>query len=179
MNHAFKFRSSYDSITAADVVALNETNDCVVRAFMNAASITYTEAHAIVATTFGRKPRQGTSGFITIMRQLIANNQPIIPGKTIHYLGKNISGNAFTKAQAAMQGLLINTRYPKGDNRFAAYTVGKFLAHHTTGSYILVVKGHALAIRDGLIYENADQLDHLFITTGRDQRRVIAAFKIS
>ena len=178
MNHALKFRSGYAAITEADVVAKGEQNDCVVRAFMNAAQITYTAAHRIVADTFNRKPGRGTVGTIGILRQRIDAGDIVIPGRRIEFLGSNMSGVAFTKQQAAERQRLINPKYPKGNGTFAAFTVGKFLAQHTTGAYIVIVKGHALAIRDGLMFENANELDHLFVTTGRDQRRVVAAFKI-
>lgn len=178
MSHALKFRSGYGAITAADVVAKGEQNDCVVRAFMNAAQITYTAAHRIVADTFGRIPGQGTKGTMHILKKASENNDMVIPGRRIEFMGWNPAGRDCTKAEAAEKGLLVNPKYPKGNGFFAPFTVGKFLAQHTTGAYIVIVKGHALAIRDGIMYENMDQLDRLFMTTGRDQRRVVAAFKI-
>lgn len=178
MSHALKFRSGYGAITAADVVAKGEQNDCVVRAFMNAAQITYTAAHRIVADTFGRKPGQGTLGTMHILKKISENNDVIIPGRRIEFVGWNPAGRDCTKAAAAERSILINPKYPKGNGRFAPFTVGKFLQQHTTGAYIVIVKGHALAIRDGIMYDNMDQLDRLFIATGRDQRRVVAAFKI-
>ena len=179
MNHALKFRSGYGAITAADVVAQGEQNDCVVRAFMNAAQMTYTDAHAMVARVFGRKPGRGTVGTIGILREVIDRRTEIIPGRRIEFLGSNMGGVDCTKAAAAERSILINPKYPKGNGRFAPFTVGKFLQQHHTGAYIVIVKGHALAIRDGIMYENIDQLDRLFIATGRDQRRVVAAFKIA
>lgn len=178
MSHALKFRSGYGAITAADVVAQGEQNDCVVRAFMNAAQITYTAAHRIVADTFGRKPGHGTFGTIHTLKKVIDEGAMIIPGRRIECLGTSFRVGDFTKAEAKANGYLINPKYPKGKGRFAPFTVGKFLQQHTTGAYIVIVKGHALAIRDGIMYENIDQLDRLFMTTGRDQRRVVAAFKI-
>ena len=178
MSHALKFRSGYGAITAADVVAKGEQNDCVVRAFMNAAQMTYTAAHEMVARVFGRKPGHGTFGTIGILRTVIERKEEIVPGRSIECLGVNMAGIDCTKSLAAEKGVLINPRYPKGNGRFAPFTVGKFLQQHTTGAYIVIVKGHALAIRDGIMYDNMDQLDRLFMTTGRDQRRVVAAFKI-
>jgi hypothetical protein len=179
MNHAMKFKSGYETITAADTVARGEANDCVVRAFMNAAQITYTAAHRIVADVFDRQRGRGTMGTIPKLKQLISSNAVIIPGRHIECLGTSIRVGDFTKAEAAEKGYLINPKYPKGGGRFAAYTVGKFLQQHPVGAYIVIVKGHALAIRDGIMYENPDQLDKLFLRTGRDQRRVFAVFKIS
>ena len=44
------------------VIAKNETNDCVVRAFASSFEIPYDEAHSIVATKFNRQNRKGTYG---------------------------------------------------------------------------------------------------------------------
>ena len=45
-------------------IAKSETNDCVVRAIASAFDLEYDKAHKFVGDKFGRKPRQGTFGFI-------------------------------------------------------------------------------------------------------------------
>ena len=83
-----------------------------------------------------------------------------------------------TPEHAKERGVLLNLKYPKGGGTYSGFTVGKFLAQHPKGSFILIVKGHALAIRDGKISDNADQLDALFITKGRDQRKALAIYRV-
>ena len=54
--------------------------------------------------------------------------------------------------------MLVNKRYPKGRNSegervYGAYTIGKFIKDHPTGRFFILVKGHACAIVDGVLYD--------------------------
>ena len=53
------FKNGYD-VTLGSSLALNEKNDCAVRAFANAFNVTYDVAHAFAADKFKRKAKKGT-----------------------------------------------------------------------------------------------------------------------
>ena len=55
------FKNGYD-VTVGSSLALNEKNDCAVRAFANAFSITYNVAHKFAEEVFDRKPKKGVKG---------------------------------------------------------------------------------------------------------------------
>ena len=175
-NFALKFIAGDAAITAADNKAAAENNDCVVRAFMNAAKVSYDEAHEFVATQFNRKNKQGTYGTAEILNKLCLAKTPVLGKKAIS-LGK-FGNRPMTPAQAREEKVLLNTEYPKGGGTFASFTVGKFLDQNPKGSFFIIVAKHALAIRDGKIYDNANYRDNLFIQKGRDQRRCLAVFQL-
>ena len=69
-------------------------------------------------------------------------------------------------------------KYPKGGGRFAGFTVGKFLKQNPKGTFLLVVPGHALTLKDGALIDNENHNDELFKTQGRDQRKAEFIFEI-
>ena len=171
-----KFVVGSAAIQDTDVKAKGETNDCFVRAVMNACQVSYDAAHELVATEFGRLPRKGTKGSILKLKTMATAGEKLA-GKEILPLG-TFSRTPITPAKAKERGVLLNLKYPKGGGTYSGFTVGKFLAQHPKGSFILIVAKHALAIRDGKIYDNADQLDALFLTKGRDQRKALAIYRV-
>ena len=175
-NFALKFIAGDAAITAADTKAAAENKDCVVRAFMNAAKVSYDEAHEFVATQFNRKNKQGTYGTAEILNRMALAKTPVL-GKKVISLGK-FGSRPMTPAQALEEKVLLNTEYPKGGGTFASFTVGKFLDQNPKGSFFIIVAEHALAIRDGKIYDNANYRDNLFCQKGRDQRRCQAIFQL-
>ena len=175
-NFALKFIAGSEAITAADVKAVGENKDCVVRAFMNAAKVSYDEAHAFVAATFNREDGKGTFGTAAILNRLALAKTPAL-GKKVVRLG-TFGARPMTPLEAVESKVLLNTEYPKGGGTFASFTVGKFLAQNPKGSFFIIVAGHALAIRDGKIFDNANYKDNLFIQKGRDQRRCQAVFQL-
>jgi hypothetical protein len=169
-NFALKFVAGSEAITATDTKAVGETNDCVVKAFMNAAKVSYNEAHEFVAATFDRKDKKGTYAAAYTLNKLALAKTPIL-GRKIVPLG-SFGSRPMTPAEAKESKVLLNTEYPKGGGTFASFTVGKFLAQAPKkGSFFIIVAKHALAIRDGKIYDNVNYRDNLFIQKGRDQRR--------
>ena len=175
VDFAAKFVCSKAAITDNDVKATGENNDCVVRAVMNAFQVSYDTAHEFVEKTFDREPGKGTkgavSGFMKLATDGGALDHNIIP------LGK-FSEEPLTPEEADKAGVLINLKYPKGGGRFASFTVGKFLDQNPTGSFVIIVAKHALAIRDGKVYDNINEMDKLFLAKGRDQRRCEAIFEV-
>lgn len=170
-----KFISGYAAVAKGDhSLAKGETNDCVVRAIMNATECSYDEAHRFTATRFGRKPKNGTRGFANTMCAISRGAEDFL-GRQLKFLGRHpemVGANKAKPEQAESLDILINPKYPKGGGHFAGYTVGKFYQQHQTGTYIIQVRGHALCIRDGVIYENPTEHDRLLQVAGRDQRKV-------
>ena len=175
-NFALKFIAGDAAITAADTKAAKENNDCVVRAFMNAAKVSYDVAHEFVATEFNRKEGKGTFATAEILNRLARAKTPVL-GKKVISLGR-FGNRPMTPVQAIEEKVLLNTEYPKGGGTFASFTVGKFLDQNPKGSFFIIVANHALAIRDGKIFDNANYKDNLFIQKGRDQRRCLAVFQL-
>jgi len=171
-----KFVVGSAAIQDTDKKAKGENNDCFVRAVMNACQVSYDEAHELVASRFGRESGKGTKGAIMKLTTMELNGEKLA-GREIQCLG-HFSATPMTPAKAKEKNILLNLKYPKGGGTFSGFTVGKFLAQHPKGSFILIVAKHALAIRDGKIYDNADQLDALFLTKGRDQRKALAIFRV-
>ena len=62
------FKNGYD-VTVGSSLALNEKNDCAVRAFANAFNISYDVAHKFAEDKFARKAKKGVKGmFITLSK---------------------------------------------------------------------------------------------------------------
>ena len=175
VDFAAKFVCGSSAITENDVKAKSENNDCVVRAVMNAFEVPYDEAHEFVAKEFGREPGKGTKGAVSGFMRLATAGGALNHG--IRPLGK-FSAEPLTPEEADEQGVLLNLKYPKGGGRFASFTVGKFLAQNPTGSFLIIVAKHALAIRNGKVYDNINEMDQLFLTKGRDQRKCQAIFEV-
>jgi len=112
-----------------------ENNDCVVRALAIAAETDYATAHQWVKEKLKRPDRKGTSMTAFRLSQLIEaetkiNNKHLVPIKE-----------------------LTNSDYT---HKKVRYTVGTFSQKHNKGTYFILVKGHALTIKDGVIYDNAN-----------------------
>ena len=63
------FKNGYD-VTVGSSLALNEKNDCAVRAFANAFSITYNMAHKFAEEVFDRKPKKGVKSMFPKLAKL-------------------------------------------------------------------------------------------------------------
>jgi len=176
VDFAMKFVCGKAAITDADVKSKSESNDCVVRAVMNSFEVSYDTAHAFVEAKFNRTPGKGTFG-TTMGFRTMANDSEVVLGRQVISLGK-FSDAPLTVAEAKAAGVLLNPKYPKGGGKFASFTVGKFLAQHPKGSFLITVAKHALAIRDGKVFDNINEMDKLFLKSGRDQRKCQAIFQI-
>jgi hypothetical protein len=130
-----------------------ETNDCFVRALMTSANLQYTEAHKMAATLFSRKYGKGTFGVPVVMTA--------------------------EKTQTAFQNLGLTAT--KEDNTYTRswdktgrklpMTIAVFIKKNPRGSFLILVRGHALAIVDGVIHDwpNAAQ---------RTNRKILHVFQI-
>ena len=131
------FKNGYD-VTLGSSLALNEKNDCAVRAFANAFNITYDNAHTFAAEKFARKAKKGVKGmFITLSKLGFANfdlfqNSLFPETKTysIHPIARDKDGK------------VVN------------HTVKTFCTKFNKGTFIVIVKNHALTIKDGIVIDN-------------------------
>ena len=140
------FKNGYD-VTLGSSLALNEKNDCAVRAFANAFNISYDVAHKFAEDKFARKAKKGVKGmFITLSKlgfatfDLFQNSLfPEIRTYSIHPLARSKSGK------------LVNTKYT---HKEVAHTVKTFCEQYNKGTYIVIVRKHALTIKDGIVIDN-------------------------
>ena len=140
------FKNGYD-ITVGSSLAVNEKNDCAVRAFANAFNISYDVAHKFAEDKFARKPKKGVKGmFITLSKlgfatfDLFQNSLfPEIRTYSIHPLARSKSGK------------LVNTDYT---HKEVNHTVKTFCAKFNKGTFIVMVAKHALVIKNGIVIDN-------------------------
>ena len=140
------FKNGYD-VTVGSSLAVNEKNDCVVRAFANAFSITYNAAHKFAEEVFNRKPRKGVKGMFPTLAKLgfaqfdmFADSLfPETRVYSIHPLARSKSGK------------LVNTDYT---HKEVNHTVKTFCAKFNKGTFIVMVAKHALVIKDGIVIDN-------------------------
>jgi len=135
------FKDSHVISTSQSELAKSEKNDCVVRAFMMALDLPYDKAHKFVETKLKRQPRKGT-----YTRSYIKN----ILGRQKNGYKMRLMG-FHPKYQRMGQKKLVNPRYKKE----TGYTVKSFMEQHPTGRYFMIVRGHAVALVDGILYGNS------------------------
>ena len=121
-------------------LAQSENNDCVVRAFMMALDLPYEKAHKFVEIKFNRKPRKGT--YTRMYLNNVINRQK--NGYKMKMLGYHPKYSNGKKK-------LVNPKYKKE----TGYTVKSFMEQHPVGRYFMIVRGHALALVDGVLYGNS------------------------
>tara|TARA_R110000744_G_scaffold345443_1_gene450863 strand:- start:66 stop:545 length:480 start_codon:yes stop_codon:yes gene_type:complete len=136
------FKNGYN-VTDGSILATSEKNDCAVRAVANAFNVNYDIAHTFAADVLGRKAKRGVIGMYT---KLIKANKvtfdlfedTLFPEtKTFKLVGNSSP---------------INTAYK---HKKVKYTVKTFCAKYNNGTYIILVKGHALSIINGVVVDNA------------------------
>ena len=141
------FKNGYD-VTMGSSLALNEKNDCAVRAFANAFAITYDTAHKFAADVFGRKPKRGTKSMFPTLAKLgfaqfdLFTDSLFPETKTysIHPVARNNKRIG-----------IVNTDYT---HKVVNHTVKTFCSKFNKGTYILTVSNHALVIKDGIVIDN-------------------------
>lgn len=119
-------------------IAKGERNDCVVRAIASTFELPYDTAHKFVATEFGRQPYKGTFGTIPKLRErhhIMGKNYGIITKENLMYPG--------SKAHQSRGGKPV------------PIVLSMFLEKYPKGKYLLIVKGHAFSVIDGVVVGNA------------------------
>lgn len=162
------FKNGY-AVCGSDETARGEKNDCAVRAIANACDVSYAQAHKYCKDTFGREKGKGTQLFTTLLKM---NTEMVFDEVGQLDLFRNGIKREVKHIGDMPKhgGELAN---PKYKHKKVAYTVKEFARQFNKGNFILAVKGHALAIKDGVIYDNKN-----YQTDG--YRRVVeSAFQIS
>lgn len=145
-----KFENGYTTVKrteSCDELQRRETNDCVVRAIANASGCTYSKAHSLAAKHYQRGFRMGTRTM-----RILNNSRELFAELKLET--NNVSFSQFWES--------------KQKREFG--TINQFVKNNPTGRHFLLVRGHALAVVDGVVYDNAGR------TSGR--HRVEIAFSL-
>jgi len=142
------FKNGYD-VTNGSALALNEKNDCSVRAFANAFNISYDVAHEFAVDKFARKAKKGVKNMFRTLNELgfatfdLFSNTLFPETRTysIHPLPRN------------RHGKVVNAEYT---HKVVNHTVKTFCTQYNKGTYIVMVKNHALTIKEGIVIDNPD-----------------------
>ena len=140
------FKNGYD-VTLGSSLALNEKNDCAVRAFANAFNISYDVAHKFAEDKFARKAKKGVKNMFRTLNDLgfatfdLFSNTLFPETRTygIHPIARSKSGK------------VVNTNYT---HKEVSHTVKTFCTQYNKGTYIVIVNKHALTIKDGIVIDN-------------------------
>lgn len=126
-------------------IAKGESNDCVVRAFASSFDVDYDFAHQYVADYFKREPRKGAYRVSSGMVKL-SDNSVEVNGKRVYTVGNRTN-----------DWLIDSLTYPvkvKGFITKRKMTVGTFIKNNPTGTFFILVRGHAFTIKDGVVIGN-------------------------
>ena len=119
-------------------IAKGERNDCVVRAMASTFGLSYDVAHKFVADEFGREPRKGTFGTAVKLksriRDVMGTKYKIIPVTDLLYPG--------------------STRHQANGGKPVPITLSVFLERFPKGRFMVIVKGHAFSVIDGVVIGN-------------------------
>jgi hypothetical protein len=142
MNNEIKYIPTKEAIIgySDSSIAKTESNDCVVRAIASAFEMHYDDAHKFVATRWFRGNREGTRNFVGGMRHMI-DNKILINGKSFSNLGDQYG---HMKYDVKVKGQIVKRNM----------TTGTFIKKFPKGRYVVVVRGHAFSIIDGVVVGN-------------------------
>lgn len=116
------------------VIAKSESNDCFVRAVASSFDCPYDTAHAWVKEKFNRKDKKGTMWVASKMGTMAAY------GHTFNNKSVKVIDNLRT--------------YDKVKYKLKRTTLNQFIKKYPTGTYILIVKGHAFTLKNGAVIGN-------------------------
>ena len=125
-------------------IAKGERNDCVVRAIASTFGLEYNVAHRFVAEEFGRKPRKGT--FNTAIKLNSLNHIKGIPYSVIPKTNLTYPGSA---------------RHQSNGGKPTEITLSMFIEKYPKGKYLVIKKGHAFSVIDGVVVGNESDGNHL------------------
>ena len=154
------FKNGYD-VTIGSSLAVNEKNDCAVRALANAFNITYDTAHMFAADKLERKVRKGVKSMFAKLDLL---------GEVTFDL---FSDTLFPETRTYKLDGKLKPLNPSYTHKPVKFTVKTFCAKFNKGTYILLVNKHALCVKDGIVIDNPN-----YKFTG--YRRVVeSSFRVS
>jgi len=144
MNNEIKYIPTKDAIIgySDSKIAQSESNDCAVRAIASSFEMHYDEAHKFVAKKWFRGNREGTRNFVGGMRSMVRRGV-LINGKSFSNLGDQ---NGHMKYDVKVKGEIVKR----------SMTTGTFIKKYPVGRYLVVVRGHAFSIIDGVVVGNTE-----------------------
>lgn len=138
-------------------LAKSEHNDCVVRAIATATDMDYDSAHKFTKEVFKRKDRKGVYGFSCTINLLSKNNKQI-NGRSIEIITEE-------------HNTMLYYVTVKGRKILRNTTTSSFIKKYPVGTYIVIVKGHAFTIKDGVVIGN-------LLDGKRMKKHIVGAWKI-
>ena len=137
------FTNGYN-VSNGSTLAAGEKNDCSVRAVANAFNVCYDVAHEFAATVLKRKARKGA-------KDMYMN---LIKAKNVTF--DLFSDTLFPETRTYKLSGVSSPINPEYTHKKVKYTVKTFCASHNEGTYIVLVKGHALVIKNGIVIDNSN-----------------------
>lgn len=138
--------------------ALNETNDCVVRALSVATDISYPAMHEYLGT-YGRKPRDGMSAFVYhAALKSLGYKLTKLEGPEYKYYRTWVEGhyryNRKTGRHSWVNDTYRTKRKKSGPGKdYSAATVKTLAKELTEGTYLVGTSGHVACLKDGEIHD--------------------------
>lgn len=124
----------------------SDRNNCTVNALSASFEIPYDQAYEYAKEEWNRKHGKGVL------------TKPI----TESFKDKGHVETAFGKLTVQVKSK-IDYKQPDGSIKSRKMTLRSFLKAYPTGSYFLLVRGHALAVKDGVLVDNNGKLGRLVI----------------
>lgn len=120
------------------VTAQSERNDCTVRAFSAALDVTYKLAHNFCKDVFGRVEKKGVE--LSVITDKLSEGKVTIGDVDcdVIKLGKEDIKNMYKL---------------KGEIIWRKKTVKSFVESHKVGTYLVLVAGHILTVKDGELFD--------------------------
>ena len=119
-------------------VSKGEKNDCVVRSISTAAGLSYDAAHKFCKNVFKRENRKG------VLHGVITSGL-----EKGNFTVEDVEFNAVKLGRAD-----IKNRYKlHGEVIWRDKTLKSFIATHQKGTFLVLVSGHALTIKDGELFD--------------------------
>ena len=137
------FTNGYN-VSNGSTLAAGEKNDCAVRAIANAFNVCYDTAHMFASTKLERKARKG-------VKNMYMN---LIKAKNVTF--DLFSDTLFPETRTYKLSGVSSPINPEYTHKKVKYTVKTFCASHNEGTYIVLVKGHALVIKNGIVIDNSN-----------------------
>lgn len=130
--------NSKAALKGHSVIAAGERNDCTVYAIATAFEMDYDAAHKEVAERFGREEGKG------------AKRSNILQAMTE---GTTINGKTITKVISNP----TNTYKVYGNVVPRQLRLSSFVKDNPQGTYLILTRGHALTLKDGVIMDNLNE----------------------
>jgi hypothetical protein len=116
---------------------LNEKNDCVVRSLASVCDAYYEEVHTYCKETFERKNCKG------VRYHLIKDTLKNAEDTSTKIFNNNVEE--------------IDVNKYKNENKYKVYTLSRWIKDFPKGKFLLFVKGHAICLKDGVLYGNSTE----------------------